>query len=190
MLKSSELDSALITSLVNVRYLSGFTGSNAALLVSASGADLLATDGRYTEQAAEEAPGVSALIARACAPRCLSKRASTGVGQLRAHHVTVTDHEAWSGIEGLTLSQLGAAVEELRRTKDAHEIALLTEACAVGDRALEALLPTLAVGQTERQYRRLEAFMLDLGGDALSFDTIVATDPTPSIRTTSPQRVR
>ena len=63
-----------------------------------------------------------------------------------------------------------------RRTP--HEIALLSEACAVGDRALEALLPTLAVGQTEREIaRRLEALMLDLGGDALSFETIVATGP-------------
>ena len=52
--RAAGLDAALVTRLVNVRYLTGFTGSNAALLVPADGdrPDVLCTDGRYTEQAA------------------------------------------------------------------------------------------------------------------------------------------
>ncbi len=70
----------------------------------------------------------------------------------------------------------------LRKVKDDYELACLREACAVGDRALAALLPWIGVGRTEREVaRRLENLMLDLGGDALSFETIVATGPHSSI---------
>ena len=66
----------LVTDLINVRYLSGFTGSNAALLVFADGHDaVLATDGRYRTQAAQQAPDLEVAIERACG-RYLAGRAA------------------------------------------------------------------------------------------------------------------
>ena len=52
------LDAVLVTNLLNVRYLTGFTGSNGALLVRTDGADLFGTDGRYTTQAGVQVPDV------------------------------------------------------------------------------------------------------------------------------------
>ena len=59
------LDAVLVTNLLNVRYLTGFTGSNGALLVRSHGADLFGTDGRYTTQAATQVPDVEVLVDRA-----------------------------------------------------------------------------------------------------------------------------
>ncbi len=178
-------DAALITDLVNVRYLSGFTGSNAALLVPSDGPDLLATDGRYTEQAATEAPDLEVVVARACASALLARATESRAASVayESHHVTVDDHAGWvREHDGLGLDPLGQQVEDLRRVKDGYELALLREACAVGDRAFAALVQWLEVGQTERQIgRRLETLMLDLGGDALSFETIVASGEHSSI---------
>ena len=62
---SAGCDAVLVTNLLNVRYLTGFTGSNGALLVSADGADLFGTDGRYTTQAGTQVPDVELLVDRA-----------------------------------------------------------------------------------------------------------------------------
>ncbi|MDQ3974597.1 MAG: aminopeptidase P family N-terminal domain-containing protein, partial [Actinomycetota bacterium] len=65
-LAEAGLDALLVTRLVNVRYLTGFTGSAAALLVTAAGdGDLLVTDARYAERAGAEAPEVRRLVTRA-----------------------------------------------------------------------------------------------------------------------------
>ncbi|HST66586.1 MAG TPA: aminopeptidase P family N-terminal domain-containing protein, partial [Mycobacteriales bacterium] len=65
--RDAGVDAVLVTRLVNVRYLTGFTGSNGALLVPADGPDVLCTDGRYTVQAGAQAPDVELLIERASA---------------------------------------------------------------------------------------------------------------------------
>ena len=68
-LAAAELDAMVVSDLVNVRYLSGFTGSNAALLIRADDATpVLATDGRYRTQAAQQAPDAEIVIERACGP--------------------------------------------------------------------------------------------------------------------------
>jgi Xaa-Pro dipeptidase len=178
-----DVEMALITKPVNVRYLSGYTGSNGALLVGTDGRDLLATDGRYTEQAAQECPGLDVLLARQCAPALLEHRAGEGVSRAayEAHHVTVEEHASLSGL-GVDLVPLGWQVEDLRRVKDEDELAMLREACAIGDRALTDLVSWLRAGRTERAVaRRLEELMLDHGGDGAGFDTIVAAGPNSSI---------
>src|SRR3712207_2581098 len=59
------LDAVLVTELLNVRYLTGFTGSNGALLLRTDGADVFGTDGRYTTQAGTQVPDVELLVDRA-----------------------------------------------------------------------------------------------------------------------------
>jgi Xaa-Pro aminopeptidase len=174
----------LVTRLVNVRYLTGFTGSNAALLLTPDRA-VLATDGRYITQAAAESPDLELLVDRQCAAALVGRAGRDRVGPvaLETHDVTVELHADLTGIDAApALVPLGRAVESLRTVKDAHEIALLREACAISDRALLETLDSIAPGQTEREVaRRLEGCMVELGADGASFDTIVASGPNSAI---------
>jgi Xaa-Pro aminopeptidase len=177
-----EAEAALVTRLVNVRYLTGFTGSNAALLLTRTGA-VLATDGRYITQSERQAPDVERAIVPAAAAALVERAKADGVGTLgyESHDVTVDLHESLSAV-GPSLVKLGRAVEALRAIKDEDEIALLREACAVADRAFARLLPTLRPGRTEREVgRELEALMLEEGGDGPSFETIVASGPNSAV---------
>lgn len=174
-------EALLVTDLMNVRYLCGFSGSNGALLVTPTAA-LLATDARYTEQAGAEALDVELVTTRALASELAGRAAGLEVGRLgyEDEHLSVAAYRrlaetiAAAGT-GLTLTPAGRLVETLRRTKDESEIDLLREACAIGDRALADLLPTIRPGRTEREIAHaLEAAMLAQGADAASFATIVA----------------
>jgi Xaa-Pro aminopeptidase len=180
----SGADAALITRLVNVRYLTGFTGSSAALLVSQDDA-VLATDGRYITQSAGEVPDLEHVIDRLCAEALVGRAERIGVRRLafEAHDVTVERHSTLAELaHQMSLVPLGWAVEGLRSVKDEQEIALLREACAIGDRALTELLGTVAPGRTERELaRELEGRMLDHGADGLSFPTIMASGPHSAI---------
>ncbi len=178
-----DLDAILISGLVNVRYLTGFTGSNAALLVRPDGADVLATDGRYTTQASAEAPDLELLIERGCAEALAGKAAQGGAARLgyESHQVTVDGlgrlRAATAPHRAAELCSVGPAVEALRAIKDAAEIEALREACAIADRALAALIAGggLSAGRSEREVGRdLDNRMLSLGAEAVSFETIVA----------------
>jgi Xaa-Pro aminopeptidase len=174
----------VVTRLVNVRYLTGFTGSNAALLVTADGA-VLATDGRYITQAEQQAPDLERVIDRQCATALVERARKDGVDRLafEAHDVTVDLHETLRSTgEGVELVPSGQLVEQLRSVKDDDEIALLRQACAIGDQALTELFATIAPGRTEREIGRdLENRMLDHGATGVAFETIVATGPNSAV---------
>jgi Xaa-Pro aminopeptidase len=135
-------------------------------------------------QAGAQAPDVELLVDRACAA-ALVRRAGRDRARLafEAHDVTVELHGELTGIDGAPeLVALGRAVESLRTVKDDHEIALLREACGIGDQALLETLDRVAPGHTEREIaRRLETSMVELGADGVAFDTIVATGPNSAI---------
>lgn len=182
----------LVTDLVNVRYLSGFTGSNGALLVFADdrGA-VLATDGRYRTQAADQAPDLEIAIERAVGRHLAGRAADEGVGKLgfESNVVTVDGFDALTSELGernaaTELVRAAGTVEALREVKDAGELALLRLACEAADAALTELVSRggLRPGRTEREVsRELEALMLDHGADAISFETIVAAGPNSAI---------
>ena len=182
-LAEQELDAMLVTRLLNVRYLCGFTGSNAALLVTAAGA-VLTTDGRYITQSAQESPDVERAIGGGVMTALVERAGATGIGRLgfEAHEMTVEQHTALSAKAGPPMVAAGRLVEQLRAVKDDAEIALLREACAIGDRAFAALLPAITVGRSERELGvELEALMRGEGGDGPSFETIVASGPHSAI---------
>ena len=174
----------VVTRLVNVRYLTGFTGSNAALLVTADDA-VLATDGRYVTQAEQQAPDLERVIDRQCATALIERARKDSVDRLafEAHDVTVDLHETLRSTgEGIELIASGQLVEQLRSVKDDDEIALLREACAIGDRALTELFATIGPGRTEREIGRdLENRMLDHGASGIAFETIVAAGPNSAV---------
>jgi Xaa-Pro aminopeptidase len=183
-IRLAELDAMLVTDLINVRYLSGFTGSNAALLVFADNrAPVLATDGRYRTQAAQQAPDLEVAIERACGCYLVGRAAAGGAQRLgfESHVVTVDGFDALTRELGQTgtieLVRASRTVEALREIKDAGEVALLRLACEIADAALTDLVARGGVrpGRTEREVsRELEALLLDHGADGVSFETIVA----------------
>jgi len=177
-------DAALVTRLVNVRYLTGFTGSNAALLVTADQA-VLATDGRYITQSEEQSPDVERVIDRQCAAALVTRAGKNGVHRLgfEDHDLSVALHAALAALDGAPeLVRLATPVEVLRTVKDDGEIELLRTACAISCSALEALLPSIVAGRTERDVARdLENRMLDGGADRPAFETIVATGSNSAI---------
>lgn len=180
-LVAAELDALLVTDLNNVRYLSGFTGSNAALLVGASEVTpVLATDGRYRTQAAQQSPDAEIVIERACGPHLVQRAAAAGVRRLgfESHVVTVDAHRRLLDVAaGAELVPAPGLVEALREVKDDGEVALLRLACEAADAALSDLIAAggLRPGRTEKEVRRdLEVRMLDHGADGPSFETIVA----------------
>ena len=197
-------DAALITSPANVRYLSGLASSNAALLVPAAspantdtststgaspatgaGATVLATDSRYAGTAREDCPDLEILIERFIEPALARVAATLGVRRLafEAHEMTVERYEAFAAaVPGTELVPLGRAVEEIRMAKDEQEIALIARACEITSRAFEEIVPLIRPGVTERELAiSLERAMIDLGGDGLAFDTIVASGPNGAI---------
>lgn len=181
-LSARGLDGILITTLVNVRYLTGFTGSNGAVQVAADGSAVFATDGRYRDQAAIEVPDVEHVITRDLIGE-LAKRASGTELSVESHTLSVDAYEQLADLLPSTALNSGErVVESLREIKDAVEIDALRRACDVSTRALEELLAGPLVGRTERQVARdLENRMLDLGAEAIAFETILASGPNTAI---------
>ncbi|AQT80490.1 peptidase M24 family protein [Mycolicibacterium litorale] len=185
------MDAILVSDLVNVRYLSGFTGSNAALLVFAGDTpSVLATDGRYRTQAAHQAPDLETVIERACGRHLVGRAIADGARRIgfESHVVTVDGFDVLAGALGdepaVELVRASGLVEALREVKDAGEVALLRLACEAADAALAALVAGggLRPGRTERAVGRdLEALMLEHGADGPSFETIVAAGANSAI---------
>lgn len=185
------LDAVLITNLLNVRYLTGFTGSNGALLLRTNGPDLFGTDGRYTTQAGIQVPDVELLVDRGTELALARAAVAGGATRLgfESHVVTVDGLRALRGATetggaAVELHSIGGAVEALRAIKDDEEIEALRRACAVADRALAELAAegALRPGRTELEVgRELDARMLTLGAEAPSFETIVAAGANSAI---------
>jgi Xaa-Pro aminopeptidase len=172
-------DGIVVTSLVNVRYLTGFTGSNGMLLLDRDGAATLITDARYRDQAMEEAPDVDLAIVRDVVGAGTERIA--GIWACETHALTVDDHAALAG-GSATLIPAARLVEGLREIKDAVELASLARACAISVDALNALLATPFEGRTERELARaLEWRMFERGAEAIAFETIVASGPHSAI---------
>jgi Xaa-Pro dipeptidase len=198
-LRAADLDALFVVDLLNIRYLTGFTGSNAVLVVSAAdrpGAEagtLLCTDGRYLTQSATQVPELARLIDRGSDLALLARMAHDtrrGACDYRrtgfeSHHVTVDQLDALTEVAaGLHLVRAPGHVERLRLVKDVDEIEALRMACAAADRALADLIEQggLRPGRTERDVaRELEGRMLDHGAATISFETIVATGANSAI---------
>jgi Xaa-Pro aminopeptidase len=190
VLAAAGADAALITSLVNVRYLTGLASSNAALLVPADGQPVLATDSRYALTAERECPGLELVIARPVESELAGLASKRGLHRLafEAHEMTVERRDALAAAFGeLDLRPLGRAVEDLRMVKDDTEIVLLTRACAITSAAFDAVAPQIYAGMTERELAVLiERAMIEAGAEAPGFDTIVASGPNGAIPHHSP----
>ena len=140
-LAAQRIDDMLLTHLIHVRYFSGFTGSNGALLVSKDRTAKVATDGRYATQISEEVPDVPATITRKVATELLAGVVDGHRVGFEADYVSVSELEALRKAcpEGVTLVPVSGAVEEIRLLKDQLELTRLEEAADLATQALEQL---------------------------------------------------
>jgi len=180
------LPALLVSGAANRRYISGFSGSNGALLVTA-GAALLFTDGRYTIQAGRESPAfeLREIVnpGRPLADLLVEAAAELGLNQVafEAAHLSVAEHYGLARAmfnSPVELEPAEGVVEALREVKDADELATLRRAVAITDAAITAVIAQLRPETSERQAAwALEVAMRERGADALSFPIIVAAGP-------------
>jgi Xaa-Pro aminopeptidase len=173
------IDVMLVTNLLNVRYLTGYTGSNGVAVVGPRTRAFI-TDFRYVEQAAEE---VHSSFERRRAPTELLAAVpeSLPIGELRLGfedaQMTVRQHaELRERLpQRIELVAAGSLVEQLREVKEPEEVATMRIAASVADEAFEAVIAAGLIGRTEREVAvALEREMVERGATAPSFETIVA----------------
>jgi Xaa-Pro aminopeptidase len=163
----------LVTSLVNVRYLTGFLSSNAAVLVDPAGEATLYTDFRYAE-AARHVDGVTFEETPRAVLAALAERLSGRRIGVEAAHLSLADADLLRG-GGVDLVATSGAVEALRAMKDADELALMRRAAAISDRVFEELAREPFVGRTEAELAWwIEQAWREAGADGASFAPVVA----------------
>ena len=194
-LKSVGLETLVVTSPANIRYLSNHVGSSGVLLLTADSAHLL-VDSRYREavrllqQTASACPGLMVREVPGSYEEALVEcfgDLGVVVAGFEAAHVSVSRHRAWRSISErrgltLTLEATERVVEEARVIKDASEIATLREAGARLTPVAAAAFAAVRPGQTERAVAAaLEAALREAGYERPSFDTIVASGPNSAL---------
>jgi Xaa-Pro aminopeptidase len=179
-LKADGVDALLVTAPANVFYLTGFTGSSGALVLTAKHA-ILVSDARYEEQIKEECPDLDAHIrpltktAAEATAEVLTKTGAKTAG-VEAGHVTL------AVLEGLkekcpkaTFTGLGERVEALRALKDPSEVEQIRVAVGVAERAFKMFVAMIRETDTEKELAdELEHFIRRAGGKRSAFAPIVA----------------
>jgi len=181
ILEDEGLDALLVTHLPNIRYLTGFTGS-AALVVVGTDRTTLVTDFRYAVQAPAEA-GAAAEVEvdqKNVWERLGKVLATRAVGALgfESHAMTVRDAERLNALTRHRLVPSAELVERLRMVKSPEEVESIRAAATLAQDALAEVLPTVRVGQTEMEIGAgLEGALRRRGSEWHPFPTIVASGP-------------
>lgn len=182
-----EIDGVLITKAENRRYITGFTGSSGMVVVSGD-RQVLVTDFRYLEQAAEQAPdfeiadGSSDMIGKV--KEVVEELKLQKLG-FEAAGMTYFDYQEYNNkLNAVTMMvpQLQGIAEELRLIKDEAEISMLKRAAEMADAAFEHILTFIKPGLTELDVAlELEYFMKKMGSEKNAFNFIVASGPRASL---------
>jgi len=186
------VDALLVTHLPDVRWLCGFTGSNAAVVVPVGSRfrPILVTDGRYTAQAKAEAAGLKVVIApksaaiaacewmaQAGLKRCGFDEGNTTVAALKQMQAAVP-----AKLRRSMFQPVGALVSTLRWIKDADEIGKMRDAAALGCRLFDDIFEHIVPGATEAEVALALEYKAKLAGATeMSFPSIVASGPRSSL---------
>jgi len=176
LLAERELDALVVTNLVNVRYLTGFTGSNGACVVSRD-ERVFFTDFRYVEQARDQVPDFERIEATGDMLGAVAERLRGRVG-FEDEHLSVAAHGRLveKAPDGVELVPEGGLVERLRAVKDEAEIAAMAAAADIATAAYESLSERGLAGRTERDVAiGLVRFMEDSGSEPPCFSPVVAS---------------
>ena len=182
-----EVDALVVASFANVRYLTGFDGSNAVLVVRPADAVFL-TDFRYIERVAPlrrflDVRQVDQDIFRLAGTQIAGLVAAGARVGFEADHLTVARHELLTeALKDVELVPITGAVETLRLVKDAGELELIRRAAAMTDVIYAALVEEGLVGRTEREVAwSIRGHAHDAGAEDLSFTPIVASGSTGAL---------
>ena len=173
----------LVTNVTNVRYLTGFRSTNAAVLVEPDRVRLFA-DFRYAEAGAQVAGVAFEITRRALVPE-VARRLSGRV----AFEAATLPYAGWEALAaaGLELVPTHGLVERLRAVKDDDELARVRAATELTNAAFERFAEERVVGRTERDLAwRLSSILHELGADGTAFPTIVAAGPNGANPHTTP----
>ena len=173
------LDLLLIEHPVNLRYLTGFSGSEGSLLVSADGSGWFICDSRYTLQANQEVQGYAVVEQsrrRNAVMELVEGAAARRVG-IEGAHTTISDYRAMTEIlNPVDLVAIGAELDTIRDIKESAELDQLERVATLASQSLLAVLPRLRPGVVEADFAlELEFEMRRRGADACGFDIIVAS---------------
>ncbi|MEW5799136.1 MAG: Xaa-Pro peptidase family protein [Bacteroidota bacterium] len=179
ILRKKEVDAFVTSHLPNVRYLSGFTGSHALLIITPD-ASFFITDFRYKDQVRQEVAadkkifGQGSLTELASKEKIFSSRTTIGFEQ---DHLTVTQFDELKKFTGTTLLKgLRGTVEDLRSVKDDDEINLIKTAVGITDAVFKKVLGIIKPGVAENDIAaEISYYQRTLGAEKDAFDTIVAS---------------
>ena len=183
VLETAGVEALVVTNLTNIRYLSGFTGS-AAVLIVRPGRSVLVTDGRYADQAPGQIEACGAPVEVEVSSTEQDKILLAAIGDAATVGLEA-DSVVWSAqrryetlLSGRTLVATSNLVEQLRIRKDPGEVARMSLAAAIADAALAEVRPLLATGPTELEFGlALDTAIRRHGASGNSFETIVASGP-------------
>ena len=192
VLKARHWDAALISSLPNIRYLTGFTGSN-ALALALPDQIILFTDPRYALQSAQEFPGRTVILKGPLVTglkKWLARFRSFGFENER---ILFHTQQAIAALlsKKAKMEGMGPLLEESRMVKSPAEIALIRRAVQLNSDAFEAAMKLFRPGMTERDLAaEIEYQMRRLGADKPAFDTIVAFEQHSALPHAHPREAR
>ncbi len=182
----------LVTEATNVRYLTGFTGSNGQLLLDAK--PVFLTDGRYEEQAATEVPDLERVVYSATTKLTdvldgfLADRGVTTLA-VEAAHLSIASRDRFvSALEGIELVPRTHLVETVRARKDPGEIEAIRRAQQIAEAAVVSVLTNWSGGTEAELALALEWAMRTGGAEAVAFDVIVATGAHAALPHATPRR--
>jgi len=176
-LEAKHLDAIVVLTDFNRRYLSGFTGTSGALIITKTD-NLLITDFRYIEQASEQAPKFKIIKQQGNLIDYVKQELEKLNVQNVGFEGNLVSYDTYLQLSKsyISLISISGLIEKIREVKDDNEIALIQKAAEIVDEAFEFILTVAKEGMTELQLKaKLESKMLELGAEGTSFDTIVAS---------------
>lgn len=178
LMRTTDISAFLVTNRYNLRYLTGFSGSAGAALITADAAFLL-TDFRYVDQARSQAAEFDIIQRQGPMEELIAELLSKEHAENLAFEEETVTFKEYLELEALVeqdLLPVSGLVETLREVKDTAEIKTIKKACAIADAAFEHILTCIRPGMTERQIaNELDFYMRSMGASGVSFETIVAS---------------
>ncbi len=176
------VDALLLVHLPNIRWLTGFTGTAAQVVLTAQGDAILITDFRYEVQAPAEVGNAAEVVIDRVNVRERLKKVVESLGvttlAIESHVMTVNESERLNKLLNVRTVPVVDLIENLRQVKDAGEVHAIRAAADLAHEALGKILPNIRVGDSELAIAaQLEAELRRLGSEWHPFQTIVASGP-------------
>lgn len=176
--KDFKVDAILFSNLLNIRYLTGFTGSEGALLVTPDSCCLLC-DSRYIIQARQEAADIDVRQfsdKKNSVAILIDEQKLSRIGFEAAHTTVAAFHEFSSCLTGCELVPINETLDQIRSVKDEAEIGQLAEVARLASESVRSILGLIKSGTPEKVIaRELELEMIRRGAEGKAFDFIVAS---------------